>query len=102
MDMLYNGFNWVDLVFVLLVIYFVITSHGLVDTLLDLAGFVFAMIFSYKFYVFFGRVLITYLTFPHGLANAIGFFIAWAVAEMILSILISLIFSRFLRSLQNN
>ncbi len=100
--MLDSGFNWVDLVFVLLVIYFVITSRGFVDTFLDLAGFIFALVFSYKFYAFFGRWSIVYLSLPHGLANAIGFFIAWATAEMILFILISVISSRFLRTLQNN
>lgn len=94
--------NWVDLVFILLTIYFILTSSGFVATFLDMAGFVFAMIFSYKFYAFFGKLLILNFSFPHGLANATGFFIAWAIAEMILYAAISFLSARFLQNLQKN
>ena len=106
LDSVINNFslhgNWVDLILILLVIYFVATSNGFVDTFLDLVGFIFALFFSYKFYAFFGRLLIANFSFPHGLADAIGFFIAWAVAEIILYLLISLLSMKFLRNIQKS
>jgi len=94
--------NWVDLIFILLLIYFILTSEGFLDTLFDSVGFVFALFFSYKFYSFFGRILILNFSLPQGLSYASGFFIAWFFAEIILYFIISLISKKYLNELQNN
>lgn len=92
--------NWVDLIFILLLIYFILTNKGFLDTLLDLIGFVFSLFFSYKFYSFFGQLLVANFSLPKGLSYAAGFFIAWFVAEVILYSLLSLFFRRFFRSIE--
>lgn len=94
--------NWVDLVFILLLIYFILTGEGFIDRLFDAIGFVFSLFFSYKFYSFFGKLLILNFSLPQGLSYASGFFIAWIFAEMILYFIISLFSEKYLKDLQNN
>lgn len=94
--------NWVDLVFILLLVYFISTSEGFLDTIFDAFGFVFALFFSYKFYSFFGKLLIANFALPQGLSYASGFFIAWFFAEIILYFVISLFSERYLKELKNN
>jgi uncharacterized protein YkwD len=94
--------NWVDLLFILLLVYFIITSSGFIDTLFDAFGFIFSLIFSYKFYSFFGAVLVANFELPKGLSFASGFFIAWIVSETILYFSISLISEKFLKGFHEN
>ncbi len=94
--------NWVDLLFILLLIYFIITSSGFIDTLFDALGFIFSLIFSYKFYSFFGALLVSNFALPKGLSYASGFFIAWIVSETILYFAISILSEKFLKDFQEN
>lgn len=80
--------NWVDLIFIIIVIYFILTSRGLLDTLFEAFGFIFSLLFSYQFYSFFGKLLAVNFSFPRGISYALGFFIAWFLAESIFFILI--------------
>jgi len=93
LDILINKFslhgNWVDLIFILTLIYFILTAHGFIDTIMDVAAFLMAIFFSYKSYAFFGNLILTYFSMPHGLANATGFFIAWFLSETILFFIIT-------------
>ncbi|MBI3366071.1 CvpA family protein [Candidatus Roizmanbacteria bacterium] len=94
--------NWVDLFFILLFIYFTATSDGFIDTLFDAFGFIFSLIFSYKFYPFFGALLIANFSLPKGLSYASGFFISWILVETILYLVISFISEKYLKSLKDN
>lgn len=94
--------NWVDLAFILLLLYFILTNNGFLDTLFDALGFVFSLFFSYKFYSFFGKILILNFSLTPGLSYASGFFIAWFVAEMILYVVISLLSDTYLKKLRKN
>ena len=94
--------NWVDLLLILLIIYFILTSEGFLDTIFNAIGFVFALFFSYKFYSFFGKFLVFNFSLPKGLSYASGFFISWFVAEIILYLIISLLSERYLKDLKNN
>jgi len=94
--------NWVDLVLILLLIYFILTGKGFLDTLFDAIGFVFSLFFSYKFYSFFGKLLLFNFSLPQGLSYASGFLIAWIFAEMILYLFISTLSKKYLKDLQNN
>src|SRR3989338_1275245 len=91
--------NWIDLAFLILIIYFILTQKGFINTFLEALAFVFSLIFSYKFYVFFGRLLILNFSLPKGIAQASGFFIAWFLAEIIFSVIairfLAKIFDRF-------
>lgn len=77
------GGNWVDLVFALLIIYFILTAEGFLPSFLDLLSFVVSFIFSFQSYPFFGQILIDNFSLSRGMSNALGFFIAWLAAEIV-------------------
>ena len=79
--------NWIDLVFIILIIYFVLTQKGFINTFLEAVAFIFSLFFSYKFYGFFGKLLILNFSLSKGIAQASGFFIAWFLAEIIFSVM---------------
>lgn len=79
--------NWVDIAVLILIVYFVLTNDGFISSVADIAGLTFSFIFSFNSYSFFGRFLVNQFTAPKGLANAIGFFIAWILAEIFLFII---------------
>lgn len=93
------GGNWVDLAFITVLLYFLITNKGFIDTVLDLLGFMLALFMSYRLYGFFGKLLVYNFSFPPGISNAAGFFIAWFLSEVILFFIFTLlsihIFDRF-------
>lgn len=80
--------NWVDLIFIVLVVYFIVTSRGFLDTLFEALGFIFSLFFSYQFYGFIGKFLAANFSFPRGISYATGFFLAWFIAESIFFIII--------------
>lgn len=86
--------NWIDLLFILVIIYFVITNEGLVPTSFDLVGLFFSFIFSFKFYPFFAKIFIANFSFSQGIANAIGFFSAWVLSEVLFFILAKYIYRK--------
>lgn len=94
--------NWVDLLFIFLILYSIITSEGFVSSFLDLIGFFFSFIFSFKTYHFFAYVYIINFSFSKGFANAFGFATGWLLAEVIFFIAAKLITkkipAKFLRS----
>jgi uncharacterized protein YkwD len=94
--------NWVDLIFILLIIYFILTTTGFIDTFVDVIGFILAIFFSYKFYAFFGHLLVANFSLPKGLANASGFFIAWFIVETILFITIAKFASKFIAKFEKH
>ena len=94
--------NWVDLIFILLILYFIFSSRGFINSLIEAGGFIFALIFSYKIYSIFGQLLISNFSFPRGLAFAAGYFIAWFLSEIIFYFLISLIPKSFFENLSKH
>ena len=98
--------NWIDLAFIILIVYFVLTQKGFINTFLEAVAFIFSLFFSYRFYAFFGRLLILNFSFPKGIAQASGFFIAWFLAEIIISVialpLLAKLFARFQKHPVNN
>ncbi len=80
--------NWIDLAFIILIVYFVLTQKGFIHSMLEAVSFIFSLFISYKSYFFFGKLLISNFSLPRGMANAAGFFIAWFLAEIIISVLL--------------
>ncbi len=97
-----ENINWVDFIFIAITLYFLITNKGFIQTLLDILGFFFALLLSYKLYSLFGDVLLTYFSIPRGLANVGGYFIAWLIAEVIFSLLSILLIGEFIKRLQRH
>ena len=81
--------NWVDLAFFLVIILFILTQRGFINTFIEAASFIFSLIASYRLYAFFGQILVANFSFPKGISNALGFFIAWVVAETLFYFLLS-------------
>ncbi len=94
--------NWVDIIFIGLLAYFLITNTGFVDTLFDVLGFLFSLFFSYQFYTGFGHILSNNFSLPPGLSDAAGFFIAWLLSEVFLSIVFAFLLSKFLQFMRVN
>lgn len=86
--------NWIDLVFLIFVIYFILTNEGFVSSFFDLFGFIFSFIFSVKTYSLFSKLLMSNFSLSKGASNALGFVSAWFLAEVILFILIKFLLKK--------
>lgn len=84
-------YNWFDFAVLILIIYFILTNDGFISSVIDIVGLSFSFLFSFNFYGFFGQLLVNKFTSPQGLSNAIGFFVAWTLAEILFFVV-----SRFL------
>lgn len=106
MDQLIENFslqgNWVDVIFLLVLLYFILTNRGFIHTILDVLGFLFSLLLSYRLYAFFGKIIAENFTIPRGIANAVGFFIAWFIAEIILYLIFTSLYQSFLHKLHRN
>lgn len=82
--------NFVDLVIILILIFYTIegVSSGFLNSILDLAAFIISFSSGLLFYSFFGKLLFTNFSIPIGFSNAAGFFIAAFVSEILSSFLL--------------
>lgn len=94
--------NWVDIVFVVIMIYFILTSHGLIQVFLEFIGLFISMALAYAFYSEVGTLVHTAFNLPNGVSQAAGFFIAWFVIETIISIVFRFTVFPMLRPVMNN
>ncbi len=80
-----NG-NWVDVIIVVFIAVYILgkLQKGFLQGLVDLAGFLFSLIFALKFYYVAANLLIRQFDLPHGIANALGFFIMAFLGELLL------------------
>lgn len=88
----YLGVNWVDYIFLGIVVYYLFTNGGFIATLLEIAGFLFSLIFSYKTYGIIGSLIEIYLKVPRGISQALGFFLGWFAAESLFHLITSYFF----------
>ncbi len=95
-----NG-NWIDLIFLAVIIIFIMSSAGFVESLFELFGLLVSLFISFKFYSFFGKLFIDNFSFSHGIANAVGFFVAWFLSETIIYILTLVILSGFFTKIRS-
>lgn len=86
--------NWVDLVIILVLIYFIISglNKPFFLNLFDLVSFMLAFLLSLKFYNLAAVKLEQAISLPHSLANVLGFISLWYGVEIAL-----FIFSRISR-----
>lgn len=78
--------NWLDILIILVLLFYAIEGFalGFFASLLDLIGFISAFLIGLTFYGFFGDLLVSTFNMPRGFSNAIGFFIAAFLAEVII------------------
>lgn len=95
-----SGFNFLDVIIIVVILFYVFEGYslGLIGAIFDLVSFILSFILGIKFYNFIGQSLFENFSIPIGFANAIGFFIAAAVSEILLNIFFKNIFSYFFAS----
>lgn len=88
--------NWVDLLIILITLFYLWEgiSRGFLLGILDVGGFVLSFVASLKLYGVIGKILIENFSLPKGIANAVGFLIAGFVAEFIFSRLIIVLYKK--------
>jgi len=89
--------NWIDLLLLILVVFYLMegVGRGFILSLLDLGGFVVSFVASLKFYSFFGDLLVTNFSISRGISNALGFLLAGVLSELVLSLLIRVILQKY-------
>ncbi len=82
-------FNFLDLIILLIVIFYIHEGYSLGFTLslLDLVSFIIAFIAALKFYMLVAGFFTFFFGMPLGAANALGFFLVAFISEVILSLL---------------
>lgn len=87
--------NWVDYILIIILIIYAFEGFavGFLGAFLDLISLVASFIVGLKFYGLFANILIDKLSFPQGFSNAIGFFIAALLTEIIIKVLIKKFFT---------
>ncbi|MCL4354963.1 CvpA family protein [Patescibacteria group bacterium] len=93
-----QSLNWIDIAVILIFIFYIVEGYavGFFTALTDLISFITVFFIGLAFYSFFGRILIQFSISP-GFANAIGFFIAAFLAEIIFGIVVKkIVFAKML------
>lgn len=92
---LFSG-NVIDLIFISVLVVFILSSKGFIESLFELLGFLGSIIIAFSVYSFFGKVLIQNFIVLRGIANALGFFVAWFIAESVIYLVTYFIMSKYL------
>lgn len=84
------GLNWIDYLLLITLLFYAYEGYarGFISAFLDLINFIMSFIMGLKFYGFFGSFLVDIFSIPSGFSNAIGFFIATLLMQIIIGILI--------------
>lgn len=79
--------NFIDFVIILVILFYATegAGAGFIASFLDLGAFIISFMAGITFYSFFGKILVANFSIPIGFANAIGFFIAAFLFEIIAS-----------------
>lgn len=87
--------NWIDYLIITTLLFYAYGgySSGFIGALLDLINFIISFIVGLRFYGFFGAFLVSKFFMAQGFSDAIGFFIATFLTEIIIGFLIKKYFS---------
>lgn len=90
--------NYVDLIIIIVLLFYAIEglSAGFLLSILDLGSFIASFLIGLTFYSFFGNILASTFSIPAGFSNAIGFFVAAFLAEILINLLLKTQAARFL------
>ncbi len=82
--------NWIDFTILAILLFYAYEgySSGFIAALLDLINFIVSFFIGLRFYGFFAGILVSKFSMAQGLSQAIGFFIATFLTEIIIGILI--------------
>jgi len=90
------GFNWIDILVVVIVVFYSIQgfSLGFLTAAIDFTSFALSFLLGLSLYGFVAGFLVRYLSIPQGFANAIGFFAVALLFEIIFTLLIRIFLSK--------
>lgn len=94
--------NGIDLLFILLIIFFIFTNNGVVNSTIELIGLFFSFIFSFTVYPFTATLIVKIFSLNKAFSNAIGFIVTWFVAEIIFFILARVISKKIPNHIYSN
>ncbi len=85
--------NWVDLIILLILAYFIIDSwrSEFFIILADFLGFLLSLVISLRAYSFVAGVFRNNFSFPNSVSNALGFFVTAGISEAILAYVFALL-----------
>lgn len=85
-----TSFNWIDLVIILLLIFFALDALGrsFFLELLDLVSFLLAFFLSFRYYNFPANFFESQFKVPHGLSLVLGFMSIWFLSEVVFYLLL--------------
>ena len=88
--------NWVDLVIIIVLIFFVLEAVGrsFILEVLDFTSFLLALLLSFRFYNLPAKFFEDQFKIPHGLSLVLGFMTAWFLTEMIFYLIVRLLFPK--------
>lgn len=95
--------NWVDLVIFFITIFFAIEGQrrGFFAQVIDIIGFLSALLVSLVFYQQAGDLLVKYFNLPKIAANPVGFLLVWLLIETLFFIIFGGFFKKITYKLQN-
>ncbi|MCL4338364.1 CvpA family protein [Patescibacteria group bacterium] len=88
--------NWVDLIIILVFIFYLLEGwgRGLLLGLVDLGGFLLSFIGSLKFYNIVADLIVSNFSLSRGIANAAGFLLVGFIFELVFSTLINFLYGK--------
>ena len=98
----YYGFNWIDVFFLLIVLYFAFSSRGFFETLFEIVSFLASIVTAYRWYDALSVLVTRQFRITSGIAHVAAFFFIWFVVETFLYTVFTLIFAPYLKELRSN
>lgn len=88
--------NWIDLVIILILIFFSLEALGrsFILEVLDFTSFLLASILSFLFYNLPAKFFESQFQIPHGLSLVLGFMVAWFLTETIFYMIVQILFPK--------
>jgi uncharacterized protein YkwD len=90
------GFNWIDILVLVIVIFYAIQgfSLGFLTAAVDLISFAISFLLGLSLYGFVAKLLVQLFSIPQGFANAIGFFVVAVAFEIVFTLLIRIFITK--------
>ncbi|MBI1863409.1 CvpA family protein [Candidatus Microgenomates bacterium] len=80
--------NWVDIGFAAILIYFILSSHGFIQVVIEFLTLFVSMTAAFTFYSEAGKLVESLTRLPAGISQAAGFFLVWFIFETVLSLIL--------------
>jgi uncharacterized protein YkwD len=90
------GFNWIDILVLVIVIFYTIQgfSLGFLTAAVDFVSFAISFLLGLSLYGFVAKLLVQFFSIPQGFANAIGFFVVAVLFEIVFTLLIRIFLTK--------